>query len=835
MKLDGQEIAELSRDDSEGILSGKDAILLKLDSEGNYMWGIRMGGLADDEIKSVIETSENNLAIVGCYYSNTFNFYSYNSKEIKNSITASVNSQDGFIASYSLQTGEYQWSQKLGHSSAEVSDVAETSGKLLVSVNNIIRIYDLKGTYKTNNSTGSKITSLDTVADGTIIAGVNESVSSKRWDASIYKMTISSSNSISKEKIYTLSGNYDDYVADVKATLDGGIILGGWYYSSTIEGDGLEDEYAFEVGNITNSKGYVIKLNKDNVLEYSSMFYGDKYNGVTSVTESRNGNIISGGYFSSSNLSVTNFKKEINEDSEAQEDTNILINRIGNAEGFVIAEGASGAKVPELQRLEIENEMKRCKITTEVRKHTENGKEVEGGTITGSYQTQSPEVVIYGKDSVEKIVITPDPTYVIKSVEINGKKVKNLTLDETIGEEKIEHEYKINDDGTITLEIFKNVKEDIHIVVEFSNTISNIEVNHYLWTQEDGLTTTKVTKSEYYSDEVGKKYSTSPNIDIDYEIITNYDYYSKLPNLEELYEQNNVDNVNDLLVKLNLDKDEYYIPENANGEYLSAKTEVINYYYKEKTYKLTVHHYLEGTNISVPLKNSETGESVPDEISEGYKKGQEYETNPCTDDKIDYRIYELVSIPENAKGTIEEDTEVTYYYKIKTSNIKIVKVAKEDNNIRLSGANFSLYKLVCPNHEKEYHDSELINYKKEDNTCWKKIGEYTTNENGEITINNLKVTDEFRLVETKSPDGRNNSKGQWKVEIDSENGIIVSLIENASKATVIDENIFIENEKGVENLPITGGMGSILYYVIGTTITIIALFSLTYNKREKNL
>lgn len=229
MKLDGQEIPELSRDDSEGILSGKDAILLKLDSEGNYMWGIRMGGLADDEIKSVIETSENNLAIVGCYYSNTFNFYSYNSKEIKNSITASVNSQDGFIASYSLQAGEYQWSQKLGHSSAEVSDVAETSGKLLVSVNNIIRIYDLKGTYKTNNSTGSKITSLDTVADGTIIAGVNESVSSKRWDASIYKMTISSSNSISKEKIYTLSGNYDDYVADVKATSDGGIIFGGWY------------------------------------------------------------------------------------------------------------------------------------------------------------------------------------------------------------------------------------------------------------------------------------------------------------------------------------------------------------------------------------------------------------------------------------------------------------------------------------------------------------------------------------------------------------------------------------------------------------------------------
>lgn len=847
VKLDGQEIPELSRSDDETTLSGKDAVLLKLDSDGNYVWGLRMGGLADDEITSIIETSKNNLVIVGCYYSSTFNFYSYNSKEVKNSITASSNSQDGFIASYSLQTGEYQWSQKLGNGSSEVTDVTETSEKLLVAVNNSIRIYDLNGTYKTNSSTGTKITSLDTMADGTVIAGVNESVSSKRWDASIYKMTVSSSNSISKEKIYTLSGNYDDYVTDVKATSDGGIIFGGWYYSSTIEGDGLEDEFAFEGGNITNPKGYVIKLNQDNSVEYSSMFYGDKYNGVTSVTESKNGNIISGGYFSSSNLSATNFKKEVDEDIEEQEDTNVLINRIGNSEGFVIAEGASGAKVPELQRLEVENQMKRCKITTEVRKHTENGKEVEGGTITGSYLTNTPEIVVYGKDSVERITITPDSTYVVKSVEINDKKVKNLTPDDVMGEEKIEHGYTINDDGTITLEIFKNVTEDIHIVVEFSNTISNIEVNHYLWTAEEGLTTNKVAESEYYSDEVGKKYNTYPNTDIDYEIITNLDYYSKLPNLDELYNQNGVDNLNDLLVKLNLNKDDYYIPENANGEYLSNKTEVINYYYKEKTYKLTVHHYLEGTNTSVPLKGSETGDVVPDEVSEGYKKGEEYETHQGEDNKIDYRIYELVSIPENAKGTIEEDTEITYYYRIKTNSLKIVKVAKEDNSIKLVGTNFSLYKLVCVEHEKGYHNSELIKYKKEDVTCWEKVGEYVTDNNGEIQIDNLKITDEFRLVETKASDGRNNSKGQWKIEfiigeydktdenileIDQDNIIRVTSIENALKAKTLDGNIIIENEKGADNLPITGGIGSTLYYIIGIITTIIALAILIYNKNK---
>lgn len=847
VKLDNQEIPDLSRDDSKGMLSEKDAVLLKLDSEGNYNWGIRIGGLADDEIKSVIETTENSLVVVGNYYSNKFNFYSYKSEEVKNSIDTSVNSQEGFIASYSLQTGEHNWSKKIEKSTTQdtiqISDVAEIAGKLFVAVKDKIKLYDLKGEYINYTNTSDKVTGLDKRDDGTIIAGINE-WSTNNWDVGIYKITVDSNNTIFKEQIYTLSGNYDDYVIDVKATSDGGIIFGGWYYSNNIQGEGLDGEFAFEGGDRNNPKGYVIKLNKENSVEYSSMLYGDKYNGVTSVTENENGNIISGGYFSSSNLKATNFNKEIN---EGEENTDILINRTGNSEGFVIAEGASGAKIPELHKLVVENQMKKYKITTEVRKHTENETEVTGGTITGSYQTGNPEVVSSGKDSVEKIVVTPDPTYLIKSIEINGKKVKNLTPDNVMGEEKIEHGYTINDDGTITLEIFKNVTEDIHIVVEFSNTISNVKVNHYLWTPEEGKTTTKVANSEYYSDEIGKEYHTHPNTDIDYDIITNLDYYSKLSNLDELYNQNGVDNLNDLLVKLNLNKDDYYIPENANGEYKQNVTEEINYYYKEKTYKLTVHHYLEGTNTPVPLKNSEAEEGVPDEIKEGYKKGEEYETHQGADDKINYRIYELVSIPENAKGTIEEDTEITYYYRIKTNSFKIVKVAKEDNSVKLAGTNFSLYKLACTEHENEYHDTELINYKKENNICWEKIGEYVTNNNGEIEINNLKVTDEYRLVETKASDGRNNSKGQWKfefvlgeydktdeniLEIDEKNAIRVTRVEDASNIKVLDGNILIENEKGIENLPITGGLGSTLYYIIGIITTIIALALLIYNKNK---
>lgn len=801
-------------------MSKKDAVLIKLDATGAYKWGVRIGGLNNDEATSVIETHDGNLVVVGNKY------------------------DCGFIESYSLNNGSLQWKQEITNVSPEVSDIIEHSDRLFVSVSNSIRGFELTGGTPINienNTIGSKITSLDVSTDGSIIAGVNDLING--YDASIYKITVEG-NTLTNIKIYSLSGNYDDYVSDVKTTLDGGILFGGWYYSTTISGTGLDDEFALQGANKRNSKGYIIKLNSKSEVEFSSMIYGDDYNGVTSVTETKNRNIISGGYFCSSKLYATNLKK-VNDNLDGSDE--VLLENGGNVDGFIIGDGYASEDISKLQVLEIVNQLKNCKITTEVRKHTENETEVEGGTITGSYETGIPENVICGKDSTERIVITPDTGYTIKSVEINGKKVKNLTLDDVMGEEKIEHEYTINDDGTITLEIFKNVTEDIHIVVEFSNSISNILVNHYLWTEEGGLTTTKVTESEHYSDDVGKKYNTYPNTDIDYDIITNLDYYTKLSNLDELYNQNGVDNLNDLLVKLNLNKDDYYIPENANGEYKQNVTEEINYYYKEKTYKLTVHHYLEGTNTPVPLKNSETEEGVPDEIKEGYKKGEEYETHQGADDKINYRIYELVSIPENAKGTIEEDTEITYYYRIKTNSLKIVKVAKEDNSIKLVGTNFSLYKLVCVEHEKGYHNSELIKYKKEDVTCWKKVGEYVTDNNGEIQIDNLKVTDEFRLVETKASDGRNNSKGQWKIEfiigeydktdenileIDQDNIIRVTSIENALKAKTLDGNIIIENEKGADNLPITGGIGSTLYYIIGIITTIIALALLIYNKNK---
>lgn len=351
IQLDGKEILELSRNDK---LSGKDAILIKLDLNGNYIWGIRMGGLADDDITAVVETSEKDIVIAGCYNSEIFNFYNYNSAEVKDSITTLENEQDGFIASYT-DNGEIKWKALikginlwwLGVSNAQVSDVIEDAGKLLVAVNGRLVIYDLNGNNVDGDiELGDKITSLDIAVDGSIIAGVNNPpVASDRWDSIIYKIKKESDNSRTVQKIYTLSGNYGEYIADVKATQDGGIIFGGWYFSTSIEGksEGEENKFNFAGGDDLNPKGYVIKLNKNNELEYTNTFYGSRYNnetnnenkfiGVTSVAES-NRKIISGGFFATSDLSVATYDKDANEKNKDEKN---LIERSGNSEGFVIA------------------------------------------------------------------------------------------------------------------------------------------------------------------------------------------------------------------------------------------------------------------------------------------------------------------------------------------------------------------------------------------------------------------------------------------------------------------------------------------------------------------
>ena len=168
-------------------------------------------------------------------------------------------------------------------------------------------------------------------------------------------------------------------------------------------------------------------------------------------------------------------------------------------------------------------------------------------------------------------------------------------------------------------------------------TISNMQsakviVHHYLKTAEGEYTTEKVAEDELLEGKADETYTTSPHLDLE--------KYQ----LEEDAEGN------------------YVIPVNATGTYKSGIQEV-TYYYEEKDIPLIVHHYIEGTETPVLLKN---GEQAKDEKYEG-KENEEYTTNAISQEELNEK-YELVEVPSNATG-VYTPTEivVTYYYRVKDS------------------------------------------------------------------------------------------------------------------------------------------------------------------------
>ena len=147
--------------------------------------------------------------------------------------------------------------------------------------------------------------------------------------------------------------------------------------------------------------------------------------------------------------------------------------------------------------------LKEHKITTEVKEHIEsrtnevsNEKEdtsVKGGSISG--ENDDPyEVVSHESDSTNEITAIPDEGYrILKIILESGSgddKVTSVIYDEE--NETDDNEYEItfvkNADGSITLKglddtssnLFTNVTDDKHIIVEFAPEMAKLVVHHYI-------------------------------------------------------------------------------------------------------------------------------------------------------------------------------------------------------------------------------------------------------------------------------------------------------------------------------------------------------------------
>ena len=178
-------------------------------------------------------------------------------------------------------------------------------------------------------------------------------------------------------------------------------------------------------------------------------------------------------------------------------------------------------------------------------------------------------------------------------------------------------------------------------------------------------------------------------------------------------------------------------------------------------------------------------------------------------------------IDANKTTTTPEDKETVY-----SAKVVINKYVMGSNNEKLAGAKFVLYKEV----KTDDSDTTTKNYYKWNDTD-KKV-EWTPNKadatvkttdtNGAAAFDGLK-DGTYYLEEVKAPAGYNLLKDPAEVVV---NGASANAA-NLSSLTVTGN---IENSSGAE-LPETGGMGTTIFYVLGSVLILAAVVLLVTRKR----
>ena len=246
-----------------------------------------------------------------------------------------------------------------------------------------------------------------------------------------------------------------------------------------------------------------------------------------------------------------------------------------------------------------------------------------------------------------------------------------------------------------------------------------------------------------------------------------------------------------------------------------VKEQVVETIQNEKANgNVIIHHYKENTTESISADQSITG-----------KIDTNYETEPATDIPENY---ELVTMPENATGTIKEGTtEVIYYYRLKDPSIvaEITKDSSEDKiTIETSNVDYTInYKAIVKDYigkatvtivdELPYEIDESKpyslaggTYNKESKTItWtEEVTDIDTWTNGEKTIEITKeISFTYSDVDVTQGKIENKAKGTIKLDTPEKEETIETAKEIPTEYTVdiIANKVWNDNEEQSSRRP----------------------------------
>lgn len=178
----------------------------------------------------------------------------------------------------------------------------------------------------------------------------------------------------------------------------------------------------------------------------------------------------------------------------------------------------------------------------------------------------------------------------------------------------------------------------------------------------------------------------------------------------------------------------------------------------------------------------------------------------------------------------EESKYETDWKRTDTYTFKFDIIKTDSNGKVLNGAKFELYDAPTEGNKialvketnGDYHVATADEKNAED-------FQSAVIEAGKVTVKGLDANTTYWLEETEAPAGYNKLSGRVKVEIKDDN-LITTMDKNEDTWEKDDGGVHITNKTGAE-LPSTGGMGTTIFYIIGSVLVLAAVVLLIVRKR----
>jgi hypothetical protein len=245
----GSSRSNISGDKSENSIGGYDFWMVKTDSLGNFLWQNTIGGVSDDRLISLQQTSDGGYILGGS-----------STSDISGDKSENCLGFDDYWIIKTDTVGNIIWQKTIGGSDYDIlRSIEETADGGFIL-----------GGLSRSNISGSKTEDCLGLSDYWIVK--TDSVGNIVWQN-------------------TIGGDDEDYLMSITKSLEGGYILGGWS-KSNISSDKSENS----VGNGGKEDYWIVKVDELGNIEWQKTIGGSFQDGLNSIQQTADGGYILGGY-----------------------------------------------------------------------------------------------------------------------------------------------------------------------------------------------------------------------------------------------------------------------------------------------------------------------------------------------------------------------------------------------------------------------------------------------------------------------------------------------------------------------------------------------------------